>query len=99
MIGVRDVPERSWYEVTVDGKPAGHATYRDDGEVRVFLHTEVDDRFEGQGVGSALAQGALEDVRASGRTLVPRCPFIASYIDRHPEYAGLVSSQGSRPRG
>jgi predicted GNAT family acetyltransferase len=99
MIGVRDVPERSWYEVTVDGEPAGHATYRDDGEVRVFLHTEVDDSFEGQGVGSALAQGALEDVRASGRTLVPRCPFIASYIDRHPEYAGLVSSQGSRPRG
>ena len=99
MIGVHDVPERSRYEVTVDGALAGHADYHDNGEVRVFVHTEVDDAYEGQGVGSALAKGALEDVRASGRTLVPRCPFIAAYIERHPEYAGLVSSQGSRPRG
>jgi uncharacterized protein len=38
-------------------------------------------------------------VRAAGRTLVPRCPFIASYLERHPEYAGLVSAPGSRPRG
>ena len=99
MISVHDVPERSRYEVTVDGQLAGHADYHDDGDVRVFVHTEVDDAYEGQGVGSALAKGALEDVRASGRTLVPRCPFIAAYIERHPEYAGLVSSPGSRPRG
>ena len=99
MISVHDVPERSRYEVTVDGALAGHADYYDSGDVRVFVHTEVDDAFEGRGVGSALAKGALEDVRASGRTLVPRCPFIAAYIERHPEYAGLVSSQGSRLRG
>jgi predicted GNAT family acetyltransferase len=99
MIDVRDVPERSRYEVSVDGQLAGHANYRDQGEVRVFVHTEVDDAFEGQGVGSTLAQAALDDVRASGRTLVAQCPFIRSYIERHPEYADLVSSPGSRPRG
>ena len=42
---------------------------------------------------------ALDDVRASGRSLVPRCPFIRAYIERHPEYADLVSAPGSRPRG
>jgi uncharacterized protein len=99
MMSVRDVPERSRYEITVDGRLAGHADYHDKGEVRVFVHTEVDDAFEGHGVGSTLAREALDDVRASGRTLVPRCPFIRAYIERHHEYADLVSSQGSRPRG
>jgi predicted GNAT family acetyltransferase len=99
MISVRDAPERSRYEVTVDGQLAGHADYRDEGEVRVFVHTEVDDAFEGQGVGSTLAREALDDVRASGRSLVPRCPFIRAYIERHPDHEDLVSSPGSRPRG
>jgi uncharacterized protein len=99
MISVRDAPERSRYEVTVDGQLAGHADYRDEGEVRVFVHTEVDDAFEGQGVGSTLAREALDDVRASGRRLVPRCPFIRAYIERHPDHEDLVSSPGSRPRG
>ncbi len=99
MIDVRDVPERSRYEVTVDGVLAGHADYRDQGDVRVFVHTEVDDAFEGQGVGSTLAREALDDVRASGRSLVPRCPFIRAYIERHPDYADLVSAPGSHPRG
>jgi len=99
MISVHDVPERSRYEVTVDGQLAGHADYRDDGDVRVFVHTEVDDAYEGHGVGSALARAALDDVRASGRSLVPRCPFIRAYIERHPDYADLVSSPGSHPRG
>ena len=99
MIEVRDVPERSHYEVTVDGVMAGHAAYRDQGEVRVFVHTEVSDDYEGQGVGSTLAREALADVRASGRSLVPRCPFIRAYIERHPDYSDLVSEPGSRPRG
>ena len=99
MISVHDVPERSRYEVTVDGQLAGHADYHDDGDVRVFVHTEVEDAYEGHGVGSALARAALDDVRAAGRSLVPRCPFIRAYIERHPDYADLVSSPGSRPRG
>ena len=99
MIEVRDVPERSRYEASVDGVLAGHADYRDVDGVRVFVHTEVSDDYEGQGVGSELAREALDDVRASGRTLEPRCPFIRAWIGRHPDYADLVSSPGSRPRG
>jgi predicted GNAT family acetyltransferase len=99
MIEVRDVPERSRYEVSVDGVMAGHADYRDVDGVRVFVHTEVSDDYEGQGVGSELAREALDDVRASGRMLEPRCPFIRAWIGHHPDYADLVSSPGSRPRG
>ena len=87
---VIDVPGRFRYEVTVDGELAGFAQYRQVEGVRVFVHTEVFDAFEGKGVGSALARGALDDVRARGRRLVAQCPFISAYLDRHPEYADLV---------
>jgi predicted GNAT family acetyltransferase len=88
---VRDAPKRHRYEAIVDGRLAGFAVYRDDGGVRVFVHTEVFPKFESQGVGTALARGALDDVRASGRVLVPQCPFIRSYVERHPDYADLVA--------
>ena len=75
---VLDVPARSRYEVTVDGELAGFAEYRPVDGARVFTHTEVFDAYEGKGVGSALARGALDDVRARGRRLVALCPFIAA---------------------
>ena len=87
---VQDAPDRSRYEVTVDGELAGFAEYRDLDGARVFTHTEVFDAFEGHGVGSALAQGALDDVHRSGRRLVALCPFVAAYIEHHDEYADLV---------
>jgi predicted GNAT family acetyltransferase len=90
---VRDVPERSRYEVTVDGELAGFAVYHDDDGTRVFTHTEVFDAFEGQGVGSVLARSALDDVRSRGRRLVAQCPFIAAYLKRHDEYADLVANR------
>ena len=85
-------PARSRYEAHLDGELAGFAEYRLGDGVVTFTHTEVDDRFEGRGVGSALARFALDDVRADGsRRVVPLCPFIKRWIDRHPEYADLVS--------
>jgi uncharacterized protein len=87
---VQDAPDRSRYEVTLDGELAGFAEYRDLDGARVFTHTEVFDAFEGHGVGTTLARGALDDVRRSGRRLVALCPFIAAYIERHDEYADLV---------
>ncbi|MDF9278173.1 GNAT family N-acetyltransferase [Arthrobacter sp. EH-1B-1] len=80
------------YEVTLDGKPAGFAAYRLQDQQVIFTHTEVDSAFEGHGLGSALARFALDDVRERGLHAVPRCPFIAAYIERHPEYQDLVAS-------
>jgi predicted GNAT family acetyltransferase len=91
-IEVRDAPDRKRYEVLDDGTLAGFAEYGDQGDVRIFAHTEVLPAFEGRGVGSALARGALDEVRGSGRTLVAKCPFIRAYIERHPEYADLVNA-------
>jgi uncharacterized protein len=95
-IDVRDEPDAEGgarFTVRVDGVPVGFAAYQrrgDGGSQVVFTHTEVDDAYEGQGVGSALAARALAMVRERGDRVVPRCPFIAAYIERHPEWADLV---------
>ena len=79
------------YEARVDGELAGSAYYDSADDLIVFTHTEVDDAYEGKGVGSALARFALDDVRADGqRKVVPRCPFIKGWIDRHPDYQDLL---------
>ena len=56
----------------------------------VFTHTEVPEELEGQGIAGRLARAALEYARARQLTVVPLCPFVASYIRRHHEYADLV---------
>lgn len=87
---VTDHPERERYEIDVDGALAGFAEYRGRGDTRTFTHTEVDERFEGQGVGSRLIADALDDARAKGLHVIPMCPFVRAYIGRHPEYLDLV---------
>jgi uncharacterized protein len=95
-VTVRDVPERSRYEASVDGRPAGFVAYERSSDRIVFTHTEVDDAFEGQGVGGALVRYALEDARNAHLSVVPLCPFVRSWIDRHPEYADLVAGLPGR---
>lgn len=78
------------YEAYVGGVLAGYVTYDLKPGGIVFLHTKTEPAFEGRGVGSRLAQVALDDARARGLRVTPRCPFVAAFIDRHPEYADLV---------
>ena len=87
---VREESEQQRYVIEVDGTLAGFAQYRLDGKRMVFTHTEIDDAYEGQGLGSKLAAGALDAARERGLEVVPRCPFIKGWIDRHPAYADLV---------
>ena len=87
-----DVPERGRYEARRGERTVGFADYQRSGDVVVLPHTEVDPAVEGQGVGSALARTALDAIRESGATVDPKCPFIAAYIERHPQYADLVRS-------
>lgn len=90
MADVIDNPGKSRFELAVGGALA-IAEYRiEDGKV-VLIHTEVPEELSGQGIGSKLAKGVFEAIRASGRKVVPRCPFMAAYLERHPEYADLVA--------
>ena len=88
---VVDVPEESRYELRLGGHLIGLAAYRRrDGRI-AFTHTEVDESCAGRGFGSRLAAAALKDARRQGLEIVPLCPFIAYYIQKHPEYERLVA--------
>ncbi|WP_229398305.1 GNAT family N-acetyltransferase [Micromonospora okii] len=89
---VEDDPARRRFEILVDDAFAGFTAYRPRGEALVFTHTDVDERFRGMGVGSALIRGTLDQVRERGGQVVPKCPFMAAFIGRHPEYADLVAA-------
>lgn len=93
-IELRHRPERSRYEVLVDGAVAGFAMYRDEPGRTVFTHTIVKPEYEGRGLGSRLASFALDDVVARGDRIVPECPFIRAYLERHPAYEGSVDAVG-----
>jgi uncharacterized protein len=89
---VRDVPDRSRFEIEVDGRLAGFAQYRvKDPSLVVFTHTEIDDAYEGRGLGSTLVRFALDAARRRGLAVRPDCPFVRAYVARHPDaYLDLV---------
>jgi len=78
------------YELQVDGRVVAFTEFRVRPGYMVMIHTETDPVFEGRGYGSALVKGLLTDVRARDEKIKADCPFVAGYIERHPEYADLL---------
>jgi uncharacterized protein len=88
---VRDNPDELRYEILRDGELLGEIRYRAEPGVVTLVHTEVRPAAEGQGVGSRLVAGALDDIRERGLRVVPVCPFVRAYLERHPEQRDLVA--------
>lgn len=90
-VEVVDAPERSRFEVLVDGSLAGFTEYRDRGNgVLAFPHTEIDDAYGGRGLGGTLVGQALATVQQRGQQVLPFCPFVLRYLQRHPDLVELV---------
>lgn len=87
--GVKDNPAKHRFEIVVEGVTA-YAEYERKPGIVTFTHTIVPESLGGKGVGSKLAKGALDAMRAEGSKVVPQCPFIAAYIKKHSEYQDLV---------
>ncbi|WP_029478299.1 GNAT family N-acetyltransferase [Deinococcus frigens] len=98
-ITFKDNEAAQQYEVYVDGKLAGHAEYRPLSDARLLPHTEVDEQYGGQGIGSRLVKFVLDDLRERGLNAVPTCPFVADYIRKHPKYLELVQPEQRRTLG
>lgn len=97
---ILDSPDERRYEAHLDGRLVGWVEYRDRDGRRILIHTEVDPSMEGRGIGSKLAAGALDDVRARGVRAHVLCPFITSYLERHHEYDDIVDRiRRGRPAG
>ncbi|MDP9027091.1 MAG: N-acetyltransferase [Actinomycetota bacterium] len=84
-------PENNRYVLLRDGVELGQSVYdRPEPGLIEFLHTEVDTTVREHGLGSVLAAGALDDVRANSTDrVIALCPFISGYIRKHPEYDDL----------
>jgi predicted GNAT family acetyltransferase len=88
-IPVVDNPDAGQFEAHVDGRVA-LVSYLRNGDTIILTHTEVPKELEGRGLGSVLARGVLDRARREGWKVVVRCPFITSFIERHPEYRSVV---------
>jgi uncharacterized protein len=87
---VTDVSDRRRFEIEVDGAVLGFAEYRRRPGVISFTHTEIDPAHEGEGLGTLLVKAALDTARGEGLAVLPYCPFVQGFIDRHREYLDLV---------
>jgi uncharacterized protein len=81
----------SRYELHVDGELVGIADYTERGDVIVIPHSEIDPSRRGQGLGAVLVQGTLDDIRPSGKKVVPSCWYVAQFIDENPSYKDLLA--------
>jgi predicted GNAT family acetyltransferase len=90
-VEVHDNPDESRFEAYVEGKLAGFSAYLLAGGTMTFVHTEVDDAYEGQGVGSALVRQSLDQVRERPEIRVAAsCPFVRAWLRKHPDYQDLT---------
>jgi uncharacterized protein len=89
-MNVTDNRGQSRFEIEVDGEVAGFISYQRSKDAVAFMHTEVEDKFEGQGIGGKLVSGALGMVREEGKSVLPFCQFTRSYIEKHPDFLDLV---------
>ena len=94
---VVDVPEKGRFEVRLDDRVVGLASYHIDGSTMTLPHTEVDPSVGGRGIGTALVAGVLDAARERGLTVLPYCSFIRHYIQQHPETIELVAAD-DRPQ-
>lgn len=85
---------RSRFVLRSDGHEAV-LEYQELSDKIVFTHTGVPGALEGRGIGAALARAGLDWARASGKRVIPLCPFVAAFIGRHPAYAELVRRGGA----
>ncbi|MET4096395.1 GNAT family N-acetyltransferase [Arthrobacter sp. UYCu712] len=96
-IVIRHNPDRSRYEVHDGDTVIGQAAYvdRDDERQRVFYHTVIEEAYGGQGLAGILAAQALDETVAAGLAIVPVCPYIKTYLEKHPEYSANVQKPTS----
>jgi uncharacterized protein len=89
-IDVADARDRERYELSIDGEIVGYSAYRARPGLIAFVHTEVDERLQGRGLADRLIRFALEDARTRGLAVLPFCPFVKGFIERHREFETLV---------
>jgi uncharacterized protein len=90
-IKVTDIPEKERFEGRDDnGELLGFVTYQLTGNIIVYTHTEVLPQYEGKGVASTLAKHVMDDARSHSRHVVPLCPYLSSWLERHHDWDDII---------
>ena len=92
-IRIEDAPARERYEIYDGEALAGFTQYRTSAGVIALLHTQMEHEFEGKGLASQLIRFALEDAKSRDLHVLPFCPFVNGYIQRHQEWEELIPLQ------
>ena len=88
---VVDVPDRGRFEIRLEGRVVGLASYHVEKGVMTLPHTEVDPSMGGQGIGTKLVDGVLVAARERGLTVLPYCSFVRRHILQNPQFLDLVA--------
>jgi predicted GNAT family acetyltransferase len=78
--------EGTKYYTTIDGREAAVGYFKLDDETLDFHHTYVPEELRGQGVAEKLVRHALDDAKRQGFRVIPSCPYVKRFVERHPEY-------------
>ncbi|TNE47306.1 MAG: N-acetyltransferase [Deltaproteobacteria bacterium] len=92
---VRHNPSENRFEVQKDGHLAVLDYRMEDSNIR-FIHTGVPEELGGQGIGKQLAVAGLTYAKENQLGVIPQCPFVRGYIERHPEWQEYVVSDGKK---
>ena len=90
--GITDNAALHRFELHADGATA-FLLYDRHNDLLRLIHTEVPDSLQGKGIGSKLVTAVLQFAQENQLRIVPLCPFVAQYLQRHPEYAAIVEPQ------
>jgi uncharacterized protein len=78
------------YEARVGGDLAGFLDYVVKRDRIALIHTEVLPAYRGQGIAAQLSKASLDDARRRGLQVIVTCPYVKSYVERHPETQDIV---------
>ena len=95
-LAIEDRPDERRYVALLGDQLVGWVDYGRVGSRLVALHTEVPPEFGGRGIATKLVRRVLDDARAAGWTITPRCPLFAAHFQRHPEDADILAARSPR---
>ncbi len=87
---VREVPERSRFELRRADALVSYAMYRADDRRVVVPHVETLSEHRGQGMADRLMEGLVDLLRQDGRTILPLCSWATGYFREHTEHADVL---------
>ncbi len=91
-VEIRANPDRWRFEAYLGDEVVGALRWRHKGQRLAFISTNVEPAYEGRGIGGQLVKTGLDWARSEGKEVIPVCPFVRAYVERHPDYLDIIAA-------